>query len=238
MRILDRAFLIVFATGATSSAAAQSMTNLEGLVSDGSVGVPRAQVTAVSTLTNERRQALSDARGFYRMLDLPPGLYSVSVRIVGHIPVTDSIHLSAGERAHLDFLMERAPDVLDAVTVQERRADVAVVERMSVSTAVSDHEIQRLPFGRRNVMDLIGLAPGVRTFQSAEGDALPVSGAMRAERGINFYLDGVEMKNMNTGNIVGTPQAGSVLPSDGLSEVRVFLNPYDAEYTRGVSYVI
>ncbi|HEY0243207.1 MAG TPA: TonB-dependent receptor [Gemmatimonadaceae bacterium] len=219
-------------------ASAQPITNLEGIVEDRNGGIARARVTAIDTLTNERRTALTNERGFYRMLDLTPGRYSVSAKIVGHVSVTQEVRLAAGERSQLDFLLERAPDLLDAVVVKERRADAAVIERMSVSTAVSDHEIQRLPLSRRNVMDLAALAPGVRSFQSVDGHALPVAGAMRHERGINLYLDGVEMKNMNTGNVVGSPQVGSPLPADGLSELRVYLNPYDAEYTRGVSYVI
>jgi hypothetical protein len=238
MRAVYRSCLVLLAFSSASIVSAQPITNLEGIVEDKNGGIARAQVSAVDTLTNERRMALTNERGFYRMLDLTPGLYTVSVKIVGHVSVTQEVRLATGDRSRLDFLLAKAPDVLDAIVVKERRADAAVIERMSVSSAVGDREIQQLPLGRRNVMDLAALAPGVRSFQTVDGMSLPVAGAMRHERGINLYLDGVEMKNMNTGNVVGTPQAGSVLPVDGLSELRVFLNPYDAEYTRGVSYVI
>lgn len=61
---------------------------------------------------------------------------------------------------------------------------------------------------------------------------------MRDERGLNLYVDGVEMKNFNSTNVMGSPQTGSALPSDALEELRVFLNPYDAEYARGAAYVL
>jgi hypothetical protein len=231
-------FLLLLAVSSPSIVRAQPITNVEGIVQNNDGGIAGVHVIAVDSLTNERRTSSTDERGFYRMLDLAPGVYSISVRIVAHIPLTQIIRIAAGERVQLDFLMERAPDVLDAVVVKEQGIDAAVINRMSVSTAVGDHEILELPLSRRNVMDLAALAPGVRSFQSVDGHTLPVAGAMRHERGINLYLDGVEMKNMNTGNVVGSPQVGSPLPVDGLSELRVYLNPYDAEYTRGVSYVI
>jgi hypothetical protein len=237
MRIVPLAAVVHFAI-TSSRLMAQAVTNIEGIVEGSHGGIGGAQVDAVDALTNERRKAMTDHRGFYRMIDVAPGLYSVSAKYVGYAPVTQVIRVASGERAQLNFLIERAAGVLDPVMVRDRRADATVIERMSVSTTVTEKEITSLPLGRRNVMDLAALAPGVRLFQSVDGHTLPVAGAMRQERGINLYLDGLEMKNMNTGNVVGSPQAGSPLPADGLSELRVYLNPYDAEYTRGVSYVI
>ncbi len=46
------------------------------------------------------------------------------------------------------------------------------------------------------------------------------------------------MKSLFNGNLVGIPQTGSPLPQEALEEFRVYLNPYDAEYSRAGSYVI
>jgi hypothetical protein len=46
------------------------------------------------------------------------------------------------------------------------------------------------------------------------------------------------MKSLYNGNLVGIPQTGSPVPQEALEEFRVFLNPYDAEYSRAGSYVI
>jgi hypothetical protein len=48
----------------------------------------------------------------------------------------------------------------------------------------------------------------------------------------------VELKSLFNGNIVGLGQTGSAVPQEGLEEFRVFLNPYDAEYSRAGAYVI
>jgi hypothetical protein len=212
---------------------------LEGLVRDAAGGIARAEVSAVDSLTNERRKAMTNGRGFFRMLGMSPGQYAVSARVIGYAAsATQIVHLMAGQRAQLDFILEQATSTLETVQVHVQRTDAAEIQRMSVSTALSAEEIERLPLNTRNVMDLAAVAPGIRSFQPVEGHAIPGAGALRDERALNFYLDGVEMKNFNSSNVVGTPQVGSILPIDGLQEFRVLLNPYDAEYTRGAGYII
>ena len=63
-------------------------------------------------------------------------------------------------------------------------------------------------------------------------DQLVVLGRDRAIR----Y--GAEWKSMFNGNLVGIPQTGSPIPQEAVREFRVHLNPYDARYTRGASFVI
>ena len=215
----------------------QPIITLEGIVRDDVRGVGRAEVRAVDSLTNERRTAIADERGFFRMLDLSPGRYSITARAIGYAPLTQSAHLTVGQRAQLDFVLLRSATMLETVEVQGDAPDMKI-QRMSVSTAVTEQEIQNLPLNARNVMELAAVAPGIRSFRPVAGRSLPAAGALRDERAINLYLDGVEMKNLNTGNVVGSPQTGSPLPADALQEFRVFLNTYDAEYTRGAAYVM
>jgi len=231
--------LALIAIASPARAWAQPAITLEGLVRDEAGGIARAEVSAVDSLTNERRNAVTNDRGFFRMLGMSPGRYAVSARIIGYAAgVTQIVHLVAGQRAQLDFVLKQAASTLETVQVHEQRTDAAEIQRMSVSTALNAEEIERLPLNTRNVMDLAAVAPGIRSFQPVEGHAIPGAGALRDERALNFYLDGVEMKNFNSTNVMGTPQVGSILPIDGLQEFRVLLNPYDAEYTRGAGYIM
>lgn len=230
--------LALIAIASPFAARSQPGIILEGLVRDGAGGIARAEVSAVDSLTNERRSVMTNSRGFFRMLELSPGRYAVSARIIGHTAVTHIVHLLAGQRARVDFVLERAPSMLETVKVHVQRVDAAEIQRMSVSTALTAEEIERLPLNTRNVMDLAAVAPGIRSFQPIGGNSLPAAGALRDERALNLYLDGVEMKNLNSSNVSGTPAAGSILPIEGLQEFRVLLNPYDAEYTRGAGYII
>jgi hypothetical protein len=230
--------LFVITAMSPNSALSQAVTTLAGVVRNDIHGIAHAEVIAIDSETNERRRATTDERGFFRMLDLTPGRYAVAARVIGHYPVTQTVYLAVGQRAQIELLMERAASTLETVKVEGQRTRTAEVDRSSVGTAVTEEEIQNLPFNSRNVMELAAVAPGIRSFRPVAGPALPAAGAIRNERALNMYLDGVEMKNLNSGNVVGSPQTGSPIPADALQEFQVLLNTYDAEFTRGAAYVI
>ncbi|HSJ30154.1 MAG TPA: carboxypeptidase regulatory-like domain-containing protein [Longimicrobiales bacterium] len=231
--------LVVAATLASPAAVtAQAMITLEGVVRHAGGGVAGAQVTAVQRLTGEQRSTWTNDLGFFRVLDLSPGPYAVSTRPAGYTPLTLATELLVDQRAQLDFLLLPDPVGLDTVTVRALRPEAAEIRRMSVSTAVTAAEIRQLPLNTRNVMELAAVAPGIRSFQPVSGRSIPAAGALRDQRAINLYIDGVEMKNLFDGNLVGLPQSGSLLPAEGLQEFRVLVNPYDPEYARGASYII
>ncbi|MCU0627719.1 MAG: hypothetical protein MUF21_14735 [Gemmatimonadaceae bacterium] len=118
------------------------------------------------------------------------------------------------------------------------RVRAVEIQRLSVSTPIVKEEIENLPLNARGIMNLAGVAPGIRAYAPQQGRTLPSAGGAPDLRFINLYMDGVEMKSLFNGNLVGIPQTGSPIPQEGLEEFRVFLNPYDAEYTRAGSYVI
>ena len=70
------------AVGSPSSARSQAIITLDGFVRGENGGIARAQVSAVDSLTNERRSGLTNERGFFRLLDVSPGQYVVSVRAI------------------------------------------------------------------------------------------------------------------------------------------------------------
>jgi hypothetical protein len=55
---------------------------------------------------------------------------------------------------------------------------------------------------------------------------------------VNLYVDGIEWKGTYNGTVLGQPATGSIIPQEAVREFRVFLNPYDVEYTRGASWII
>src|SRR5688572_6759360 len=169
--------LALIAIASPARAWAQPAITLEGLVRDEAGGIARAEVSAVDSLTNERRNALTNDRGFFRILGMSPGRYAVSARIIGYAAgVTQIVHLVAGQRAQLNFILKQATSTLETVQVHVQRTDAAEIQRMSVSTALSAEEIARMPLNTRNVMDLAAVAPGIRSFQPVEGHAIPEIG--------------------------------------------------------------
>ncbi|MDB4915938.1 MAG: putative oar protein, partial [Gemmatimonadetes bacterium] len=143
-----------------------------------------------------------------------------------------------GQRARLDFALEKGAAELTTQTVVSERVKQVEVQRLSVSAPVMQTEVENLPLSSRGVMNLAGIAPGIKTYSPQSGRTLPSGGAAPDLRFFNVYMDGVEMKSLYNGNIVGLGQTGSPLPQEAVDQMRIYVNPYDAEYTRAGSYVI
>lgn len=185
------------------------------------------------------RFARADRGGTYRLLGLPPGIYALSVRALGYRQQRqDSVRLVHGQRAQVDFVLERGAVELAPTLVQAGRA--LDVQRNDVSTAVLQEEIENLPLNTRNVLNLAAIAPGIRTYALEGGRSQPLAGALPVSeaRFANLYVDGVDLRGVYAGGIVAGPGDGSMVPQEALREFRVYLNPYDVEFTRGGSYVM
>lgn len=227
------------AAGLPARAWGQSTVTLEGRVLDDS-GAPigEADVAVVATETGERRQVVTRVNGAFRVMALSPGSYTVTVRAPGYHAREQATDLVLGQRRELRFELQPDAIALQRIDVPASRAAGSEIRRASISTPVLEEEIRHLPLSTRSVMDLAALAPGIRFFRPLGGHSLPSAGALRGERFLNLYVDGVELKNVYDGNLVGFPQTGSPLPADALREFRVYLNPYDATYARAATYVI
>ena len=235
-RLLAPALLLA-ALGAT--AAAQNTITLEGSVRD-EAGAPigAAQITVVNEGTRETSRATGRSTGEFRVLGLGPGRYGVTVRTLGYAPKSETVQLVIGQRARLEFTLVRGAAELSTQSVLGERVKQVEVQRLSVSAPVMKEEIENLPLNARGVMNLAGIAPGIKTYAPQSGRTLPSGGGAPDLRFFNVYMDGVEMKSLFNGNIVGLGQTGSPLPQEALEQFRVYLNPYDAEFTRAGSYVI
>jgi hypothetical protein len=220
---------------------AQATTvTLQGVVhaNDGSA-VEDAQVEVRSRETDVTRSVLSGHGGAYRVLGLTPGVYDVAVRALGYRQQRrEGVKLVVGQRATADFLLEPGAVELEPIVVSATRR--FEVDRIDVSTAVLQEEIEKLPLNSRNVLNVAAVAPGIRTFAVEAGRSVPAAGSLPVSepRFSNLYIDGIEWKGMYVGQVVGGPQNGSMIPQESVREFRVYLNSYDAEYTRGASYVI
>jgi len=218
---------------------AQNTVNLQGRVT-GAGGAPlaTAQVTVSNRETGQQRSTTTSAQGSYTIVGLPPGVYRVRVALLGHQPQERDIRLLVGQHASLDFELAQAAVALEAVEVTHHAEPVFEVQRNDVSTPVVTAEILNLPLNTRNTMNLAAIVPGMKTFAPTAGRSLPASGSLPDLRFWNFYLDGAEWKSFFNGNLVGIPQTGSPLPQEAMREFRIHLNPYDAQFTRGASFVI
>jgi hypothetical protein len=234
------AIVLVAATvPALASLQAQTTIPLEGtLRSVTGESVPTARVTVTDPATNTQRTTQSSAAGQFRVLGLAPGRYTVTVRALGYAPVSQDVELLIGQRANIVFNLQKSATELGAVEVRSEHMTNVEVQRTSVSAPVVREQILNLPTTDRNVMTLAAITPGIKAYAPSAGRALPSAGAMPDLRFNNVYMDGIELKSLFNGNLVGIPQTGPPLPQESVQEFRVFLNPYDAEYSHAGAFVI
>ena len=219
--------------------AAQSTIILQGRVTTaGGAPLEGARITVTNRETGEVRSGGAQNGGAYVMVGLQPGAYTVRAQKLGFAPAERDVRLLVGQRAALDFGLQESATQLAGVQVTAESQSTFEVQRTDVSTAVVRAEIENLPLNTRNTLNLSAIVPGIKTFAPTAGRAIPAAGALPDLRFWNFYLDGVEWKSMFNGNLVGIPQTGSPVPQEALREFRVYLNPYDAEFTRGGSYIM
>ena len=219
-------------------ALAQNTVTLEGSVKSEGAAIPGAQVTVVNSATNETLKTTTHSRGDFRVLGIFPGQYAVTVRLLGYTPSVQNVQLAIGQRARLDFALEKGAVELSTQNVIGQRVKDVEVQRLSVSSPVMREEVENLPLNQRGIMNLAAIAPGIKTYAPQAGRTLPSGGAAPDLRFFNVYMDGVEMKSLYNGNIVGLGQTGSPLPQEAIEQMRIYMNPYDAEYTRAGSYII
>ncbi|HTY35549.1 MAG TPA: carboxypeptidase regulatory-like domain-containing protein [Bacteroidota bacterium] len=219
----------------------QSTTlTLEGKVLDNEgKAMPGANVVLINPQTGQRRGAATNVNGTYRILGIPPGTYTIEVTFIGYRQIrNEDVRFLTGQRPVMDFSMTPEAVQVSGVEVVGTRGQQFELRRLDVSTAVERAQIVDLPLNSRSPLNLAALAPGMRTFAATAGRALPASGSLPELRFINMYVDGAEWKSFFNGNLVGIPQTGSPLPQDAIQEFRTILSPFDAEYTRGGSWII
>ncbi|HUQ47600.1 MAG TPA: carboxypeptidase regulatory-like domain-containing protein [Gemmatimonadaceae bacterium] len=233
-RLLVGAALVIFA----HPARAQNTVNLEGSVKSNGIAIPGAQITVVNSGTNETLTTTTRSNGEFRVIGLFPGQYGVTVKSLGYSPAGQSVQIMIGQRARLDFTLEKGAVELGAQQVTGQRIKDVEVQRLSVSSPVVQQEVENLPLNQRGILNLAAIAPGIKTYAPQQGRTLPSGGAAPDLRFFNVYMDGVEMKSLFNGNIVGLGQTGSPLPQEAIDQMRIYMNPYDAEYTRAGSYII
>ena len=218
---------------------AQNTVNLHGRVTDNDgKALAGAQVIVRNQETNQQRGAVTRADGTYSLVGLAPGNYVVSQVMLGYAPEERPIRLSLGQNPTLNFVLFEQAVALKAVEASVTREATFEVQRNDVSSPIVTTEIVNLPLNTRNTMNLAAIVPGVKTFAPTAGRSLPAVGSLPDLRFWNFYLDGVEWKSFFNGNLVGIPQTASPLPQEAMREFRVHLNPYDAAFTRGASFIL
>ena len=114
----------------------------------------------------------SDLNGNFRIANLKPGTYTVTISYVGFQPVTQTITIGSGDEKHADFVMNEGVK-LDEVTVtgvfsNQRKALQMQKSAMGVTNVVSADQVGKFPDS--NIGDALKRINGINV-QYDQGEA-------------------------------------------------------------------
>jgi len=229
-------------------ASAQFKASIQGTVLDAKGGVVAgAKVTVTNQGTGIVYEAVASGVGYYRVSELPPGNYTVTVEAPGFKKfVSEGVAVQAEQPRGLDVTLEVGA-VSEQVTVTASQ-QILQTEDPNISSTISADQIERLPQVGRDPYELLKLAPGVFGDGSRTSDGLaanlPNSGGPggsntsifllenqvqvtangQRNSGNNFTIDGASVNSLTWGGAaVVTPNQESV------QDLTVVANTYSAE---------
>ena len=219
---------------------AQGTGSITGTVRDNTGAVvPKADVTLTDTGTKTTLHATTNAEGEYLLAAVPPGVYDLSVSIVGFSTYeAKGIILRVAQRARVDATLT-VGEVKTAVTVEASAATQVETESSEVSGVVTGKEISQIVLNGRNFTQLITLTPGVSNQTGQDEGTVGVNGSVSfsVNGGRNVYnnweIDGGDNMDNGSNNTL------NVYPNvDAIAEVRVLTSNYGAQYGRNGSATI
>lgn len=191
---------------------------IAGQITDKETGKPLSGVNVIvqETLLG----AATDGEGYFSIVNIPPGVYSVTATMIGYKKTTVSdvrvmIDLTTTLNIELEIETIQGEEV---VVVAERKV---IQEDISSSQLnVSSDQIEFLPV--TSVNEVIGMHAGIEGLEVRRG----------SEDELAFLLDGVSMKDDRTGNPV------SGIPLSSVKEIMIQSGGFSAEYSDLQSGVI
>ena len=178
------------------------------------------------------RTVTADSSGFYRLLQVPAGKYSITTSATNFTTErSDDIHVTLGRTTTADITLKTGAVAANVVITT---ADVAAIDTSSnkIQTNITTDVINSIPRGTR-VDSVLKVSGATREEPLSRG--FQVDGSSGAEN--TFVIDGSEVTNFRTGQL----RDNNNLPFQFVQEVQVKTSGFDAEFggaTGGVINVV
>lgn len=218
--------------------------SIEGTVKDpnGAV-VPGAQVTVTSRATTSgarpdlssafSRTVSADGGGFFRLSDVPPGFYVVTVAPTSGLggATTNDVEVVLGKSTPVNISLGVAGQTATVNVTASEGAQIDTTDN-KIQTNITAQVIELLPKGQ-GISSLWKIAPSTRPEGLTGG--FQVDGASGAEN--TFIIDGQEVTHFRTGVF----RANDNLPFSIVQESQIKSSGFEAEFggaTGGVMNIV
>ena len=233
------AWLALIVLGSFSCVFAQAQSNagdLTGVITDpnGAV-VAGATVTAGNAAINISRSTTTDESGQYRIVNLPPAEYEVTVEAANFKKnVFPNVRVAIGEAATLNAALQLG-GVGEVVTVTGAQTEVVETTRSAVTNTIDQQRIENLPINQRDYTNFALTASNVSRDNGRPIGPAPTSGLnFGGQRGRSnlVQVDGADF----TDNSVNA--ARTTISQEGVQEFQVVTNSFAPEFGRSAGGVV
>src|SRR5882724_9166400 len=244
MRIIFLSIML----GCVGPAFSQSSTgSISGTVTDQNRAVVLgATVIGKNTATGFVRSAVTNSSGLYRLTDIPPGQYEITIEAATFKKLErKSITIDVGQSANIDAVLELGA-IEDSVIVNEN-ASMLNSSTAEVSTRFDSRRLSELPISpNRSVYNVLLSTPGV--IQLANGQATfsgPSLAAQNPAIGLSFSVNGGRLRSnnfmldgqdMNDPTFTGAEVA--LNNPDAIREISIITNQLKAEYGHNAASIV
>jgi hypothetical protein len=216
--------------------AQSNAADLQGTVKDSTGAlVANASVTARNPATNISRTTTSNDEGFYRLINLPPGDYEVTVEApTFKKTVLPKVTVTVGQAAEVNITLELG-QLTEIVTVSDATAEIVETSKTAVATTIDQQRINSLPINERNYINF-----ALTTSTVGRDNGRPIGPAPTT--GLNFggqrgrsnlvQVDGAD----NTDNSVNASR--STVSQEAVQEFQVVTNSFAPEFGRSAGGVV
>ncbi len=235
-----RFLTLVIAVFATAIAFGQSLSSIQGQVTDPSgAAVPGATVTVTNTATGVSQSTTTDSSGNYLIPALPIGNYDVSVQSSGLEKVlSHGVIVQVGRNTVQNFQLKVA-QASETVTVSAE-APVIETSTQTVGQVINQKTVQEIPLNGRHFLDLGLLVPGSVVPPANGFLTAPLRGqgsfglntAGNREDENNILVNGINLNDMANGQLTFQPSINTV------SEFKIDNSSYSADEGRNAGAIV
>lgn len=205
----------------SGSALAGTTGNLTGYVTGpNNAPLPGVKVTVTSPVLQGSRSVTTDAQGFFRLTQLPPGDgYRARFEVSGFKTTERTgIVINIDSTIKLPTIRMSAVQTQEAIEVVEE-APLVEQGNTTIGRTLSNEFLSAVPTGRTTTQ-VLALAPGA----SSDQQGVTFRGATSPEN--HYVVDGLN----TTGIVAGL--ASSSLPPEFIQEIQIKTGGYEPEYGR------
>lgn len=228
--------LLLVCVSSTFGQAQANAADLQGFVKDATGAVvANATVTARHPGTNVTRSTTTNDEGLYRLVNLPPGEYEITVEAANFKKaVLPKVVLTVGQRADVDVSLEPG-QITESVTISDVASEIVETSKTAIATTIDQQRINNLPINERNYLSF-----ALTTSTVGRDNGRPIGPAPTT--GLNFggqrgrsnlvQVDGAD----NTDNSVNASR--STVSQEAVQEFQVVTNSFAPEFGRSSGGVV